>query len=272
MLRNASNPHPSQPARRWSGHGSRFIVLALNVLCVCACSMILPRPLTLEDPAGDSLDTGRCSLELDRSRQVAACAISAAGAPELITIRLSTRSSPDHGIRDRSLVEFASGPSPVETSYPLGGKWRVDLMHTASPSPSPHQLADGDLIYLWNVTAHRYLRVSSSERAVADARHRSDASIFALYKADVTNPNRPSTCDDHVRDGDYVYVRALEPSTWFGIPDGAFQATSPQPPSQGGQRVLTEGASTSASDQSCRTDERNQLLCGWVPHCVRPQK
>jgi hypothetical protein len=270
MLRDASNIHPFQSARRWSGHGSRIIVLALNVLCVCACSMILPRPLTLEDPAGDSLDTGRCSLELDQSRQVAACAISAAGAPALITIRLSTRSSPDPGIRDRSLVEFASDRSSADTSYPLGGKWRVDLMHTASPSPSPHRLADGDLIYLWNVTAHRYLRVSSSERAVADARHRSDASIFALYKADVTNPNRPSTCDIHVRDGDYVLIRALGPSTWFSVSDGALRATSPRPPPERGQGVLTDGESKSASDQSCRTDERNQLLCGWAPHCLRP--
>ena len=190
-------------ARQCGRHGSRILVLALNVVCACACSMILPHPLTPEGVAGDTRD---CSLELDRSRQVAACEKTAAGAPTLVIIRPSSRSLSDPTIHDRSVVEFTSDQSFANADRSRD-RWRVELLRKPSPRPSPHRLSDGDLIYLWNVTAHRYLRVSSPEAAAADVRHRSDASIFALYKADVTNPNRPSTCDARVRDGDYVYIR-----------------------------------------------------------------
>lgn len=226
--------------------------------------MILPHPLTPEGVAGDTRD---CSLELDRSRQVAACEKTAAGAPTLVIIRPSSRSLSDPTIHDRSVVEFTSDQSFANADRSRD-RWRVELLRKPSPRPSPHRLSDGDLIYLWNVTAHRYLRVSSPEAAAADVRHRSDASIFALYKADVTNPNRPSTCDARVRDGDYVYIRSLEPSTWFRVSHGDLEPASLQLPS--GRAPQSELTTGSVTDQRCRTDEGDQLLCGWVAKCLHP--
>ena len=188
--------------------------------------------------------------------------------PTLVINRLSSRSLSDPTIHDRSFVDFSSDQSSVNTADKSRHTWRVDLLHTPSPRPSPHRLSDGDLIYLWNVTSHRYLRVSSP--AAADVKHRSDASIFALYKADVTNPNRPSTCDAQVRDGAYVYIRALEPSTWFSVSDGVLEPAPLQPRLASDPAQLPEGPANSVADQRCRTDERDQLLCGWVAQCLHP--
>jgi hypothetical protein len=117
----------------------------------------------------------------------------------------------------------------------------------------------------------RFLRVTSSATAVTDIRHRSDASIFALYKADVTNANRPSTCDEQARDGDYGYLRGLGPSTWLRVSGGALKAAHPTLPSEESVHPSPpEGAANSVADQVCRTDERNQMLCGWVPRCLGP--
>lgn len=223
--------------------------------------MVLPKPM-----AGDSLDTRSCSLELDRSRQFARCEMSAAGAPALHTIQLTNRASPDPIIYDRSLVKFAIDLSSAITSHPSPATWRIELVQTPSPRPSPRQLVDGDLIFLWDVKAHRYLRVSSSE----GVQHRPDASIFALYKADVADPNRPSTCDDHLPDGDYVYIREIQSSNWVKVSDSVLLPLSPPLPAQDIQPVLPVGASSFAANQTCRTDERGQLLCGWVAHCPSP--
>ncbi len=230
---------------------------------MCACSLVLPHPMTV-----DSLDARSCSLELDRSRQRTPCERNAAGSPTLAIIRLAARSSGDSAIDDRSLVEFSIDASPANASNRSRDTWRIDLLHTPSPQPSPRRLADGDLIYLWNLAARRYLRVSPSDDAVAGTKHRSRASVLVLYKADVIDPNRWSTCDDRLRDGDYVYIRALKPSTWLTVSDGALQVASLEQSSQKAAAVRPAGAS--AADQRCRTDERNQLLCGWMPSCPRP--
>ncbi len=264
-----TTPPPSTAAtvaRQRGRYGSRIIVLALNLLCASACSMIQPEPLS---EAGDTMDPRDCSLELDRSRQVAPCEPKADGAPTLVIIRLSSLGRSGPTILDRSFVEFSTDQSSPDAADKSRHTWRVDLLHTPSPRPGPHRLFDGDLIYLWNVTSHRYLRVSSPAAAAADAKHRSDASIFVLYKADVTNPNRPSTCDARVRDGDYVYIRALEPSTWFSVSDGVLEPAPLQLPSASGLSELPERPANSAASQRCRTDERNQLLCGWVAQCLR---
>lgn len=240
-------------------HGGRSGALAISVLWVSGCSMFLPHPLPSTGPTAGALDTRGCSLERDRGRQISPCEQNAVGEPTLLIIRRSTGSPADPIIHDRDLVGFSSDGSTGQADVGSRTQWQVVLLRKPSPRPSPQPLTDGDLIYLRDAGAHRYLRVSSAGAPTVDARRRSDAAVFALYKADVENPNRPGTCDDRVRDGDYIYLRALEPSLWFTVSDGALRAV---------RVALPKRESSTVADQRCRTDEGNQLICGWVAHCV----
>ena len=82
--------------------------------------------------------------------------------------------------------------------------------------------------------------------------------MFVIYKADVTNPNRPSTCDTQIRDGDYAYIRVLELGMWFRVSEGTLK---PAPLQRGpsGRRVPSQISAVALTNGTncCAAGSRN---------------
>ena len=62
-------------------------------------------------------------------------------------------------------------------------------------------------------TGYAHLQADGTVTAVAGR----EATDLVIYKADAPDPNRPTTCDRHVRDGDYVFVRAPNQDEWAAL-------------------------------------------------------
>ncbi len=221
---------------------------------LCGCTWVMPRPSSSAAAAVASGTAANCQLDLVEARQASVRHIDAAGMAMPTVILRADGPSSDRVIRNGTRVILRSiaavgdraASSGTETApliiAPVGGAGSdpVEIRGDAVVQLRPRAPAVGG-----NAVA----RAAASLTTVDE---------FVIYKADVPDPNRPTTCDDTLRDGDFVYLRTIVPSAWVEVRDGTL-APSTQPSSA--------AVRCSTPDRECYTDRYGGLLCAHVRAC-----
>jgi len=86
-------------------------------------------------------------------------------------------------------------------------------------------------------------------------------SLLVIRKADVPDQTRPTTCDERLRDGDFVFLRTVSPSIWIGL---SARGTGPPVP----VAAPADRKKCVRDREICRTD-RGGPVCAWAPDCSR---
>jgi len=223
---------------------------------VCGCALILPKPTPDGSNVAESRDQERCRIGITDARFTTASRVDAVGVPVTAVIQLADGKSPDRKIRNGSHV-ILRAVSVTDQSRAIPGAPTVALTLTSIGG------AGGDPV---DIHSDSVIRLQPSAAAKPASGGRATASPiatptddFAIYKADFADPNRPTTCDSILRDGDFVYLRTAVNSAWVEVRDGVLTGTSPG----------TASAQTcTALARSCYTDRYGGLLCATIPSCV----
>ena len=239
------------------------------MLLLCGCSWIHWR----ENPSGESMiDAGpekSCSLELAQDRKSLPRRVLALGTPTLLVIRVGTQSEPDRLVRNGQAIYFAAGKLNVEASDFSHAQrtWKIEALDSAG-----RRLADSVPIVgsvdmrLLNLQGTGYAQLQAEGTVTAVAGR--EATDLVIYKADAPDPNRPTTCDRHVRDGDYVFVRAPNQDEWAALDlSGALYL----PPASSKPCPTPDSDAESQrcpwDEEVCSNDQRGALICAWSLHC-----
>jgi hypothetical protein len=248
-----------------------IVVLALAVLG--GCSWFLPHPDSSSNVLGDADTTrdGRCSLAVAQDRRLLPRQIAAAGIPTPLIIRTrSPGASNNRNIGNDQSVEFDASTnlaSPAQTA-PHGTAWRIKVVDTQGEAlAGDATLANGSVFALREDKGSGYLRLDTRSTSTTTTVAQAEASRFVVYKADAPDSTRPTTCDEQIREGDFVFLRVLEPSAWasvdslgaLGIQGAAFG--KPVPDSHSNPRCARQ-------EERCRTDSLGGLVCVWAPVCA----
>jgi hypothetical protein len=237
-------------------------------LCVLGgCSWVLPRP----SPPSSALPVyaaaaGDCSLELVEARKTLTRRVDARGVPVLLVIRDASRKGPDRLVRNGDAIYFNASPprapDPVST-------WIVEAPEVNGQQlQAGAELADGVSLLLRSSNGSGYLLARPAGEGTPAPVPVRDATRFVIHKADTPDPSRPTTCDALLRDGDFVFVRAVRPSAWIsagatGIPYRQSAAST-----QEVARVRRgEDPGCLKDVQRCYTDQDGGLVCAWAPSC-----
>lgn len=264
-----------QRSRRW------HVWELAGVALLGGCSWILPHPGVVADKR-----IAECSLGVLQARKDLPKAMSAAGMPSPLILRDgSSRRGEDRSIRSGQSVYFVATQHDVELLRNYGPDtsrrlisidpevpppptsfWQIEALDAkGNPLASGALMSDPSVVRLRNVAAAGYLEFGKNAQTPTAPLDR--ATEFALYKADVPDSTRPTTCDAQIRDGDFVFLQAVEPSTWVNVTDaGAFYVT-PLPTEE--SPVDSRRNPRCAQDEErCHTDQNGGLVCAWAPVCV----
>jgi hypothetical protein len=209
--------------------------------------------------ASEGLPSPSCALEKIEARKELPRSGGIEGTATPFVIDKASFQDGDRRVRSGDLVAFslnagAAGPSPLHSSRVLA----LDPSGVALPPLTP--LSDGSLV-VWDD--------ESAAGTPGITRESSAGAVFILVKADVPDRTRPTTCDDQIRAGDFVFLRTPNPSAWVtataaGVPDIQHRLLARQSTPSGGA-----GNPACASDhETCRTDAGGGLVCVWAPSCA----
>jgi hypothetical protein len=248
---------------------TKLCSIALVALVILSgCSWFLPHPEKTSNVIGDA-DTprdGRCSLAVAQNRRLQPGQVIAYGVPKLLIIRVQSPSATTREVRIGRSVYF--DPSTREAHPPTEhALWRVDsVQNTGNEISEDAVLTDGSIFLLREPQGSGYLQMGSNAARLAV--RRAEASRFIILKADVPDPTRPTTCDEQIRDEDFVFMRVLAPSTWVSV---AATGTLQVQPALAGERPAPGGSNTNPlcarEEEHCHTDSRGGLVCAWAPVC-----
>jgi hypothetical protein len=267
--------------RRQRGHRWRVGALAGPAL-LGACSWILPHPSAVPDKR-----IAECPLGVLQARKDLPRTISATGIPSPLVIRDRSRSGEDRLIRSGQSVYFVAtwhdvellrslGPArsphliPIDpaVSPPPTSLWQIEALDpNGKPLAKDTLMSDPSVVRLRNVAATGYLEFGKDAQTPTAPLDR--ATRFALYKADVPDSTRPTTCDAQIRDGDFVYLQAVEPSTWVSVSDAGVFYVMPLATRE--STVPADGRRNprcTRDQERCHTDQDGGLICAWAPLCV----
>jgi hypothetical protein len=234
-------------------------VLAGCLLGLEGCAWVLPRPA--ESPPDPGLV--QCSLDVAQLRKERPVTLQARGMPALLIIRKDPAAGADRIIRNgqtvyfvathhdanRTVLSLASGPASPETL------WRLDAIDAGGmPLAADAPLSDASLVRLQRPGAG-YLDLSSDAQSFSDRNH---AEGITLFKADVPDSTRPTTCDDQLRDGDFVFLRTSARPSWVGVSGSGALVTGP------GDRRSHQ---CDQQEERCLNDQRGGLVCAWTTRC-----
>jgi hypothetical protein len=192
--------------------------------------------------------------------------VDARGVPVLLVIRDASRKGPDRLVRNGDAIYFNASPprapDPVST-------WIVEAPEVNGQQlQAGAELADGVSLLLRSSNGSGYLLARPAGEGTPAPVPVRDATRFVIHKADTPDPSRPTTCDALLRDGDFVFVRAVRPSAWIsagatGIPYRQSAAST-----QEVARVRRgEDPGCLKDVQRCYTDQDGGLVCAWAPSC-----
>ncbi|MGA9027825.1 MAG: hypothetical protein WB440_17365 [Steroidobacteraceae bacterium] len=262
------------------------VLTIVALLLLGACAWVLPRPDdTPAEISGSRPDLDQCSLDVTQSRKTFPEQTDADGVPEPLMIRDQSRSGASRIISNGHLIYFLltrHDPEPFRNygpdmsrhmvrpdppgPLPLSSVWRIDAERNDGPQ-GEEPLLDRSIVRLVRPDAAGYLRFETGSQTLAASADR--ASLFMLYKADVPDATRPSTCDGQIRDGDFVYLRQVSPSLWIDAADDGVLSAKPVPPGRGVAPAGSRGDPRCARDEErCHTDEGGGLVCAWAPICT----
>jgi hypothetical protein len=267
-------------ARRRRHRGCVWVLAGLALLS--GCSWILPHPSAVSDKR-----LAECPLGVLQARKDLPKAISATGIPSPLIIRDRSRSGEDRLIRSGQSVYFVAtqhdvdllrnfGPDmsrhliSIDPAVPLPptSLWQIEALDPhGKPVASDALLSDPSVVRLRNVAAAGYLEFAKNAQTLTAPLDR--ATRFALYKADVPDSTRPTTCDAQIRDGDFVFLQAVEPSTWINVTDtGAFYVTPLTSRESPAPADSSRNPRCAQDEERCHTDQNGGLVCAWAPMCV----
>jgi hypothetical protein len=232
---------------------------AACVAWLAGCSWVLPHP---SEPPPDR-ELVQCPLDLAQARKDLPVTVAQRGTPALLIIRMSSAQSTGRSIHNGQTVYFVATHHDVTPALSLpaapaapGSIWQVEAIDSSGGPLAPDSpLSDASLVRLQNPTNQRYLSLANDAQSFSD---RGQAESFSLFKADVPDSTRPSTCDTQLRDGDFVFVRTVARQSWVGVSDTGQLFTSPG-----------DGRNPQCAQQEerCLTDQRGGLVCAWTPAC-----
>jgi hypothetical protein len=225
---------------------------------LCGCAWVLPKPTERTTATGASGADATCSIDLSEARRAIVARVDAAGIAVPAIITGADGAPADRTIRNGSLVTLRALP-------PINDQRTLPATETAPMTISLIGGAGSDPVEIRGESVVRLRPRGESPVATGDIAGAkrppgsSPADEFVIYKADVPDPNRPTTCDTVLRGGDFVYLRTIVPSTWVEVRDRTLVSATP---------ALTPTAHCRESDQSCYTDPSGGLLCARMPTCV----
>jgi hypothetical protein len=245
----------------------RIQSIVVLVLLLDGCSLFLPHPDKSSNVLGDA-DTpqdGRCSLAVASNRRSLPDLIAGEGIPTPLIIHVrSSVGSKSRTVSTGQSVDFEASTNHASSAQAAqhSTAWRIQTVDARGEALADGAvLANGSVFALREDTTSGYLRLDI--QAVNTTVPQTEASRFIIYKADVPDSTRPTTCDEWIRDEDFVFLRTLTPSAWASAdPLGMLfvqEAVRGKPASSNPFCVRQE--------ERCRTDSLGALVCVSAPVC-----
>jgi hypothetical protein len=153
---------------------------------------------------------------------------------------------------DRQMISMHTSRLPKDSSI-----WILEAVGKEDgASPEASVISDRGLIRLRS-SKGGYLRLVDGQPGVSA--NIENASQLVVYKIDVPDSTRPTSCDERLRDGDFVFLEALEPNRWLdSSADGVLHSIPAKD---------TDVAACVQERERCYTDERGGIACAWGPKC-----
>lgn len=261
-------------------------VAIIGIALLCGCSWFLPHPESSSNVIGDA-DTprdGRCSLAVAQHRKSLPGQIVADGVPTPLVIHMQFSIATNREIKSGQSIYFEASSRDADPPRNFGPDMSRHSSSPSQPIPQPllwriegvdprgtviadnAVLMEGSLFELREPEGSSYLLLETKAANVAVPR--GAASRFILYKADVPDPTRVTTCDEEIRDGDFVFVRTLAPSAWVNVASPGILRVQQFPagsaPSPAGSNSNPRCA---REEERCHVDRNGGLVCVWAPVC-----
>lgn len=230
------------------------------------CALFFPHPNQESNVIGDAdaPQDGRCSLAVAQIRKSLPAQIVADGIPTPLIIHSPSATATHRGIDSGQSVYFEtltrSADAPPMSSPWL---WQIESVDSTGAAVSGGGLIiTGGVVNLRTHQATGYLKLDQTTNETK----RNEASRFILYKADVPDATRPTTCDEQVRDQDFVFIGAVDSNAWVTVSDaGVLSARYALPvgirTTSGSHPLCTR------EEEQCHTGPRGGLVCVWAPVC-----
>lgn len=228
---------------------SMRLVGAVTIGLLSGCAWVLPKSSPPAPPSATlAAESAACSLDLTEARKARSISIFGAGAAQPLVISLADGPSDDRAIRDGASVTLrraahGGGQAAREQDAVLA------VVEAVGARSGTHGRIDDQ-------SAVR-LHLRGGPEAAADSSGGRHGAVladgdFVIFKADTPNPNRSSSCDGQLRDGDFVFLKSAGQNTWVGVKGGALVAE--------GARAV-DGTPCHTPRERCYTDRYGGLMC-----------
>jgi hypothetical protein len=220
-------------------------VLFVAAAFLCGCAWVLPKPAAPTPAAAAS--GSDCSLGLTESRRTRGATLYAGAPAAPLVVARDDLPSADRAIRSGAPIVLR--PATVTEGAGSGASDGVALTieAVAAAAGAADTIVDGSVVRLRGRTSGAAGTVATT----TETPPRSGAE-YVIYKADRPDPNRTSTCDAILRDGDFAFLRAANENAWIAVRDGKLVAAAALSPDR---------APCSAPREHCYTDRYGGLLC-----------
>ena len=254
----------SMRVNKWAA--LRFVA-AVSLVLLNGCSLFFPHPEKSINVIGDA-DTpkdGRCSLAVAQLRKSVPTQVGAAGSPTALIIHVGSSTAASRTIGSGDMIYFeASAPDGGPVPPDHSARYRIEGLDSKGATVVQGKvLMNGDWVALHDSQGLNDFELKENNKRVS----LSVASRLVIYKIDVPDATRPTTCDEQIRDQDFVFLRVLDPSTWLMVSDAGVLMVR-----KGASGVGTENPNNPRcprEEERCRTDPRGGLVCAWVPVCAK---
>ena len=220
---------------------------------LCGCAGMVPGPSATGAAVGSQSGTACKFDSVDALRATLHHAGAAGMAVPAVILRADGPSS-DRVIRNGTRVILRSISDIADQRPPPGSETSPLTIAAVGIGSDPVELHGDGVVQLQSPATS-----ASAPRGASQT----PAGEFVIYKADVPDVHRPTSCDSTLRDGDFVYLRTIPPSAWVEVRDGRLVRSTEAP---------TAGVPCSAVKNECYTDRYGGLLCTSVDACARTSK
>jgi hypothetical protein len=225
---------------------------------VSGCAWVLPKPSAANTGLGASGTGTACQLDQSEARRNVIDHVTAIGIPSPAAILRTDGRASDRTIRNGDRITLRAFTLADGNHASLGAETATLTVASVGGVGSDPVEIRGDSVVLLQAHDERPT-VAAAQKGESDSSSSPTSDEFVIYKADVADPNRPTTCDNILRDGDLVYLRTVVPSAWVEVRDRALQRES--------QPIRPE-AMCRASEQHCYTDRYGGLVCARLANCA----
>ena len=236
------NPGADTPSMRLIG----AVVLSL----LSGCAWVLPKPSRPPPPPQAAVAAyAACTLELTEARKNRSTSLYGAGAARPLILSLADGPGSDRVIRDGSAIVLRRAAGGGGKTARASESMQARIEAAGTRSGMHDTIEDQGVVRL----RPRATAPGPGNEVAADAG--SPALVdrdFLVFKADTPDPNRPTSCDPLLRDGDFLYLQSVRPNTWVSVSGGTLVAEAARAP---------DGSPCQAPKETCYTDRYGGMLC-----------